>query len=124
METLLLNLGATVGGFSGLVAMVLMIWFLRLQSAIQKNMENRSMADQELLDTLVQEIVSARHESNDIISANTEALTKVAILLAQLSDDLERHNRETTSMLTELSNYVRKGQIDKHSLDTRGSTSS
>jgi len=99
VETKLLELGAALGGFAGLMAMVLMVWFFRQQAAMQRiadarakaDMDARS-ADRELLKTLLDEIVGARRESNAVIAANSEALTKISQTMREVCGQMDAHD--------------------------------
>ena len=92
MEAEIIKIGSALGGFAGLVAMVLMVWFLRLQSASQKAEAERILAERQQMQTLVTEIVAARRESNEVIRSNTKAWTEAALTLKEISDQLTAHD--------------------------------
>jgi len=92
VEAEIIKIGSALGGFAGLVAMVLMVWFLRLQSASQKADAERILAERQQMQTLVTEIVAARRESNEVIRANTKAWTEAAVTLKEISEQFVAHD--------------------------------
>lgn len=92
MEQLLLNLGAGLGGFAGLMAMALMVFFLRNQGASVQWESDRRQSDRELVNTLTAEIIAARRESNAVIERNTAALTNTAAISREICDKLTRYD--------------------------------
>ena len=83
LEDSLIKVATALGGFAGLVAIVLMIWFLRAQQA-----------GAQLTNTLVGEIVKSRQESAEIIANNTRAMLEQVQVVKQVCESLTAHDRQ------------------------------
>ena len=87
LEDSLIKVATALGGFAGLVAIVLMIWFFRAQQA-----------GAQLTQVLVAEIVKARQESADVISNNTKAMLEQGAVVRQVCDSLRAHDQQSQAM--------------------------
>lgn len=86
-EESLIKVATALGGFAGLVAIVLMVWFLRAQQS-----------GAQLTSTLVAEIVKSRQESAQIIANNTRAMMEQVQVVKQVCDSLTAHDRQARAI--------------------------
>ena len=116
METSLIQLGGTLGGFAGLCAMVLMVFVLRQQASGERRENARLAADADerktqhiATSTYIGEIVAARRESNTVIEANTRAMTMVHTTVAEMCAQLGAHDdhaRDIGTVITRMEGAI------------------
>ena len=114
METTLLQLAASLGGFAGLTAGVMMLFVLRAQSS-QQGVLNK------LISSLMEEMIVGRQASNTVIEANTRAMTMVHATVAEMCAQLGAHDdhaRDIGTVITrmegEIGQVVRKLPVRQH----------